>query len=165
MKLTKSKLKQIIKEELTFLGALETELNFARKHGLLENEDEEGRSEEEYEGSIRWQQDQDQAERGDSAYDDDPTVALELTQHAAEEVVRVLRDHIASFPGDPALTDALEKLEAALETESQEPGVSAVPEKDIEPTQSKARRGIKLPKVTRRSVGRLQKGVRTGEWD
>jgi len=34
MKLTKSRLKQIIKEELAFLGALETELNFAKKHGL-----------------------------------------------------------------------------------------------------------------------------------
>ena len=40
MKLTKSKLKRIIKEELAFLGALETELNFARKHGLLEQEEE-----------------------------------------------------------------------------------------------------------------------------
>ena len=34
MKLTKSRLKQIIKEELVFLGALETELNFAKKHGF-----------------------------------------------------------------------------------------------------------------------------------
>ena len=63
MKLTKSKLKQIIKEELTFLGALETELNFARKHGLLENEDEDDTYEEEYYGSRTWEQDQEDAER------------------------------------------------------------------------------------------------------
>ena len=151
MKITKSKLKQLIKEELAILA---------------EEGDEDDWSEEEYYGSRTWEQDQDQAimAGGDWA-DDGPTVALELTQHAAEEVVKVLRDHIASFPGDPALAAALEKLEAALGAESQEPEVPAASAEDIEPPQSKARRGIKLPKVTRRSVGRLQKGVRTGEWD
>jgi|TARA_R110001583_G_scaffold31790_3_gene108504 hypothetical protein len=36
MKLTKSKLKQLIKEELALMGALETENNFVKKHDLDE---------------------------------------------------------------------------------------------------------------------------------
>ena len=39
MKLTKSKLKQLIKEELALMGALEIEHNFVRKHGLQVRED------------------------------------------------------------------------------------------------------------------------------
>jgi len=36
MKITKSRLKQLIKEELSLMGALETEINFVKKHKLNE---------------------------------------------------------------------------------------------------------------------------------
>jgi hypothetical protein len=39
MKLTRSKLTQLIKEELALMGALETEHNFVKKHGLQVRED------------------------------------------------------------------------------------------------------------------------------
>ena len=39
MKLTKSKLKQIIKEELSLMGSLEIENNFAKKNSLTEDDE------------------------------------------------------------------------------------------------------------------------------
>jgi len=39
MKLTKSRLKQLIKEELSLMGVLETETNFIKKNNLEENEE------------------------------------------------------------------------------------------------------------------------------
>lgn len=39
MKITKSKLRQIIKEELSLMGSLEIENNFAKKHSLTEDDE------------------------------------------------------------------------------------------------------------------------------
>jgi hypothetical protein len=40
MKLTKSKLKQLIKEELALMAGLEIEHNFIKKHGLAEHDED-----------------------------------------------------------------------------------------------------------------------------
>ena len=40
MEITKSRLKQIIKEELSLLGSLDIEENFVKKHEIQLNEDE-----------------------------------------------------------------------------------------------------------------------------
>ena len=101
MKLTKSRLKQLIKEELAFLGALETELNFAKKHGLewadaasvlVKEDDEDDTYEEEYYGSRTWEQDQEDAERRD----------------ASEERMQDLEDHLRQKFAD-AITIPLSK--------------------------------------------------------
>ena len=42
MKLTQSKLKQLIKEELSLMGSLEIEGNFVKKHEIQINEEHEG---------------------------------------------------------------------------------------------------------------------------
>ena len=111
MKLTKSKLKQIIKEELTFLGALETELNFARKHGLLENEeevDQDDTYEEEYYGSRTWEQDQEEAEKRDAAEERrheeefDELAFSEIVSEAVDQlggarVLEIVNDTIATL--------------------------------------------------------------------
>jgi len=98
MKLTKSKLKQIIKEELTFLGALETELNFARKHGLLENEDEDDTYEEEYYGSRTWEQDLEDREKRWEA---------EERGHDEEELAAVPRTAAAFYKENESEIDAV----------------------------------------------------------
>ena len=45
MKITKSRLKQLIKEELSLMGVLETEVNFIKKNNLSEHEEYEETSE------------------------------------------------------------------------------------------------------------------------
>ena len=109
MKLTKTKLKQIIKEELTFLGALETELNFARKHGLLENEDEDDTYEEEYYGSRTWEQDLEDREKrweaeerrhDEEEFDDiafSETVSTAVNELGGERVLEIVNGVIATL--------------------------------------------------------------------
>lgn len=67
MKLTKSKLKQLIKEELALMGALDVEQNFISKHGLNEQDDDDDTYEEKYYGSRTWEQDQDELDRSHAA--------------------------------------------------------------------------------------------------
>jgi hypothetical protein len=99
MKLTKSKLKRIIKEELAFLGALETELNFAKKHGLLEEEEREQYPEDPGRG-YSWEQEKEDRNRREAAgY---LPIAFELTKDEAEYVLAALDDLEDGVPAEEA---------------------------------------------------------------
>ena len=92
MKLTKTKLKQLIKEELALMGALDVEQNFINKHGLNEHEDEDQDDtyEEKYHGSRTERQDQEAAER---RYDAAERMADEAEASTASSAAAFYKEH------------------------------------------------------------------------
>ena len=155
MKISKSRFKQIIQEEMASLAE-------------IEEEDEDDEYEEEYYGSRTWEQDQEDREKRYEAEE----------RHASEaeyaSIVVAFRNILDGILGDDFpeydFYDELKNI-ADYAIEHRHRWEAAAPEREEHASElgdriaaSQAERGRRLPSVTRAGVERLQKGVRSGHW-
>jgi len=153
MKITKSRFKQIIKEELASLAE-------------IEEEGEDDTYEEEYHGSRTWEQDQEDREK---RYEAEERYASEAEYAKIVVIFKEVLDGVLG-ENDYDLLDELRSI-ADYAMDHRDRWEAAAPEREEHASElgdriaaSQAERGMKLPSVTRAGVERLQKGVRSGHW-
>jgi len=148
MKITKSRFKQIIQEEMASLAEVEDD------------------DEEEYYGSRTWEQDQEDREK---RYEAEERQASEAEYAKIVVIFKEVLDGVLG-ENDYDLLDELKSI-ADYAMDHRDRWEDAAPEREEHATQlgdriaaSQAERGLQLPSVTRAGVERLQKGVRSGHW-